>query len=71
MKSADIPRTLTAAREAAQLSAYALSRASDTHHSTIQRIEDGEDCSLSTLSRIAAALGLRVALVPVRDGAHD
>lgn len=53
---------LLAAREAQGLSQYAVAKRAGVHHRTVKTIEEGQDCHLSVLTSIAAALGLQVTL---------
>jgi len=60
----DVPRQLTAAREAAHLTQRQLAEACGIHQSEISRIERGQiSPTLDTLARLTAALGVRLAVV--------
>jgi ribosome-binding protein aMBF1 (putative translation factor) len=60
----DVPQQLAAAREARQMTQRQLAKATGIHQSEISRIERGQiSPTLETLTRLVAALGVRLAIV--------
>jgi ribosome-binding protein aMBF1 (putative translation factor) len=60
----DVPRQLTAAREAVHMTQRQLAEACGVHQSEISRIERGQiSPTLDTLTKLAAPLGVRLTIV--------
>jgi ribosome-binding protein aMBF1 (putative translation factor) len=60
----DVPRQLTAAREAVHMTQRQLAEACGIHQSEISRIERGQiSPTLDTLTRLMAPLGVRLTIV--------
>lgn len=60
-----LSQSITSARNVRKMTPYRLARLAGVAPHTVARVEEGHDTQLSTLVKIAAQLGMRVALVPV------